>query len=67
MIDFFGLFVCCGTPQAIGIFLYNKIGDHTGEVPSCFSLGVSRHSMCLNYIDFSVFELGLGACLLGSV
>ena len=27
-------------PQAIGSFLCNRIGDHTGDVP-CFSLGFS--------------------------
>ena len=27
-------------PQAIGSFLRNRIGDHTREVPSCFSLMV---------------------------
>ena len=30
-IDFCGYSVCCGTPQAIGSFLRNRIGDHTGE------------------------------------
>ena len=40
MIDFSCLAVCFGTPQAIGIFLHNRIGDHTREVPSCFYLGV---------------------------
>ena len=38
-IDFCGYSVYCGTPQAIGSFLYNRIGDHTGDVP-CFSLGL---------------------------
>ena len=38
-IDFCGYSVCCGTPQAIGSFLRNRIGDHTMDVPSCFSLG----------------------------
>ena len=31
-IDFYGYSVCCGTPQAIGSFLCNKIDDHTGEL-----------------------------------
>ena len=31
-IDLCSYYVCCGTPQAIEIFLYNRIGDHTGEV-----------------------------------
>ena len=39
-IDFCGFSVYCGTPQAIGSFLRDRIDDHTGEVPSCFSLGV---------------------------
>ena len=30
-IDFYGYLVCCGTPQAIGSFLHNRIGDHTRE------------------------------------
>ena len=37
---FCGFFFCCGTPQAIGSFLRNRIGNHTREVPSCFYLGV---------------------------
>ena len=40
VIYFCGFSVCCGTPQAIGIFLCNRIGDHTGEFHSCFYLGV---------------------------
>ena len=39
-IDFCSFFVYYGTTQPIGSFLRNRIGDHTGEVPSCFSLGV---------------------------
>ena len=39
-IDLCGFSVYCGTPQAIGIFLCNRIGDHTREVSSCFYLGV---------------------------
>ena len=39
-IDFYGFSICCGTPQAIGSFLHNRNGNHTREVPSCFSLGV---------------------------
>ena len=39
-IDFCGFSICCGTPQAIGSFLHNRIGNHTGEIPSCFYLGV---------------------------
>ena len=30
-IYFCGYSICCGTPQAIGSFLCNIIGDHTGE------------------------------------
>ena len=40
-IDFCGFSIYCGTPQSIGSFLRNRIGDHTGEVPCCFYLGVS--------------------------
>ena len=66
-IDFCSFFICCGTLQAIGIFLRNRIGNHTGEVPSCFSLGVFQHSMCLNCSNFSVSVSGLGACFPDSV
>ena len=59
-IDFGGYSVCCGTPQAIGIFLHNKIGDHTGDVLSHFLWGFFRHSMFLNCSDFSISKSGLG-------
>ena len=29
--DFCSYSIYCGTPQAIGSFLHNRIGDHTGE------------------------------------
>ena len=67
MIDFCGFSICCGTTQAIGSFLRNTIGDSTREVPSCFSLGVFRHSMCLNCSDFSVSMPSMGACFPSSV
>ena len=51
-IDFYSFSICCGTPQAIGSFLCNRIGDSTGEVPSCFSLGVfSIHCACISLIS----------------
>ena len=54
-------------PQAIGIFLRNRIGDHTGEFLDISFVGFYRHSMFLNYSNFSVSESGLGACLSSSV
>ena len=66
-IDFCGYSVCCGTPQAIGIFLRNRIRNHTREF-LVISFGVFyQHSMFLNCSDFSVSESGLGACFSGSV
>ena len=41
--DFF--YFCCGTIQAIGSFLHNRIGGHAGDIP-CFSLGFGG-TMCL--------------------
>ena len=40
-------------PQAIGIFLRNRIGDHTGDVP-CFSLGFGG-TTCLILLTYSLF------------
>ena len=54
-------------PQAIGIFLHKRIRDHTGEFVVISFGGFYQHSMFLNCSDFSVFELGLGACFPGSV
>ena len=54
-------------PQAIRIFLCNRIGDHIGEFLVIFIGGLYWHSMFLICSDFSVFESGLGACFLGSV
>ena len=54
-------------PQAIGSFLHNRIGDHTGEFLVISFGGFYRHSMFLNCSDFSVSESGMGACFPGSV
>ena len=54
-------------PQAIGSFLCNRIGDHTGEFLVISFGGFYRHSMFLNCSDLSVSESGLGACFSGSV
>ena len=54
-------------PQAIGIFLRNRIGDHTGEFLVISFGGFCWHSMFLNYSDFSVSESGLGECFSSSV
>ena len=54
-------------PQAIGSFLHNRIGDHTGEFLVISFGDFYRHSMFLNCSDFSVSESGLGACFPGSV
>ena len=55
-------------PQAIGISLCNRIGDSAREFLVIFPLGVFyRHSMFLNYSDFSISELGMEACFPGSV
>ena len=51
-------------PQAIGSFLRNRIGDHSGEFLVISFGGFYRHSMFLNCSDFSVSESGLGACFL---
>ena len=53
--------------QDIGIFLHNRIGDSTGEFVVIFFGGLYRHSMFLNYSDFSVSKSVLAACLPGSV
>ena len=54
-------------PQAIGSFLHNRVGDHTGEF-LVISFGVFyRHSMFLNCSDFFVSGSGLGPCFSGSV
>ena len=54
-------------PQTIGSFLHNRISDHTREF-LVISFGVFyRHSMFLNCSNFSVSELGLGACFPSSV
>ena len=42
-------------PQAIGSFLRNRIGDHTGDVP-CISLGFGV-TMCLILLTCSLFLL----------
>ena len=42
-------------PQAIGIFLRNRIGDHIGDV-LCFSLGFGG-TMCLIFLACSLFLL----------
>ena len=47
-------------PQAIGSFLYNRIGDHTGKFLVISFGGFYRHSMFLNCSNFSVSESGLG-------
>ena len=52
-IDFCGVSVYCVTPQAIRIFLCNRIGDSTGDVP-CFSLGFGG-TMCLILLTCSLF------------
>ena len=54
-------------PQAIGIFLHNRIGGHIGEFLVISFGGFYRHSMFLNCSDFSISESGLGACFPGSV
>ena len=54
-------------PQSIGIFLCNRIGDHTGEFLVISFGGFYRHLMFLNCSDFSISELGLGACMYGNV
>ena len=54
-------------PQAIGIFLCNIIGDHTGEFLIIYFGGFYRHSMFLNCFDFSVSESGMEACFPGSL
>ena len=54
-IDFWSQGVYCGAPQAIGCFLRNKIGDHTGDVP-CFDLGFGGR-MCLLLLICSLFLL----------
>ena len=54
-------------PQAIGIFLCNKIGDSAGEF-LVISFGVFFGiSMFLNCFDFSIFESVLRACFHSSV
>ena len=53
MISTVTLFVVA--PQAIGSFLHNRIGDHTGGV-LCFSLGFGG-TMCLTFLTFSLFLL----------
>ena len=54
-------------PQAIGSFLRNRIGDHTGEFLVISFGGFCRHSMFLNCSDFYVSESSIGACFPGSV
>ena len=55
-------------PQAIGIFLFNRIGDSVGEFLVIFPLEVFYwNSLFLNCSDFSVSELGMGACFPSSV
>ena len=54
-------------PQAIGIFLRNRIGNHTGEFLVISFGGFYRHSMFLICSNFSVSESSLGECLPGSV
>ena len=54
-------------PQAIGIYLYNRIGDSAGEFLVVVLWGFYRHSMFLNCSYFSVSVSGMGACLPGSV
>ena len=54
-------------PQAIGIFLCNRIGDSAGEFLVISFGGFCRHSMFLNFSGFSISESGLAACLPGSV
>ena len=54
-------------PEAIGIFLRNRNGDHTGEFLVISFGGFYRHSMFLNCSDFFVSESGMGACFPGSV
>ena len=55
-----GIYFCdysiyCSTPQAIGSFLCNRIGDHTGDVP-CFYLGFGG-TICLIFLTCSLFLL----------
>ena len=40
-------------PKPLGIFLHNRIGDHTRDVP-CFSLGFGG-TMCLIFLTCSLF------------
>ena len=54
-------------PQDIGIFLRNRIGDHTRKFLVISFGRFYRHSMFLNCFDFSVSELVLGVCFPGSV
>ena len=54
-------------PQSIGIFLRNRIGDHTGDFLVISFGGFYQHSMFLNCSDFSVSKLGLGEYLPSSV
>ena len=54
-------------PQAIGSFLYNRIGDHTREFLVISFGGFYQHSMFFNSSDFSISESVLGACFPGSV
>ena len=51
----YGFSVCCGTPQPIGSFLCNRIGDSTGDV-LCFSLGFGG-TMCWIFLTCSLFLL----------
>ena len=53
--------------QAIGIFLRNKIGDHTREFLVISFGDFYQHSMFLNCSDFSISESGMGACFPSSV
>ena len=66
-IDFYGFSIYCGTPQAIGSFLRNRISDHTGRFLVILLGDFFWHSMCLNCYDFSISEPGLGACFPSSV
>ena len=54
-------------PQAIGSFLHNRIGNHTGEFLVISFGGFYQHSTFLNCSDFSISESGLGAHFPSSV
>ena len=46
-LDFYGFSICCGTPQAIGIFLRNKIGDSTWVIYTPTGQVLSSGGVCV--------------------